>query len=307
MSYSRRATHAAPNGSGWYESIPSLLKQSLDKWMAGAVTLLPHRLLGIIAPHAGLSYGGATAGKSYAVMREYLQSERGAAVDTIFILGPSHHKGFPGIELSAASQYETPFGPIPVNHEAVQNIVRLCDSKKIPVGLTNQKTDEREHSIELQLPFIASVLADRPVKLVPIIVGFMDEKMERSLSSVLEVFFSDRRNIFVFSSDFCHWGERFGYTYRYKSEKTCPVVADAIEAMDMRAVELLSTKDVKGWYRYFEETENTICGRHPIGVGMHFWAAQPSSSVSLQGYSQSSRAMKVNDSSVSYAAATIYV
>lgn len=332
MSYIRKATHAAPHGTGWYESIPDKLRSSIENWLALASTgsgkgsesgkisesegrLPSGRLLGVIAPHAGLRYGGPTAATAYRVAQEYLRSDAGQRVETIFIMGPSHHKGFRGIEISDASVLQTPLGDIPVHVEVVKDIVRRLRSRHIPISPTSQKTDEEEHSIEMQLPFISAVLPATPpkgissVQLVPMIVGFMDQEMEEETSLALQPYFEDEKNFFVFSSDFSHWGRRFEYTYEYreKGRDAFKSIADAIQAMDLKAVDILAAKDVRGWYRYFDETDNTICGRHPIGIGLHYWHKLPSASVQLRGYAQSNRVTSTKDSSVSYAAATIFV
>eukprot|EP00796_Vickermania_ingenoplastis_P004914 gene4914-3526_t len=303
MSYIRRATHSGPRGSGWYESVPELLRKNVEAWMAPGdrvpgpeAPVLQKRLLGIISPHAGLRFGGPTAGKAYAVLKQYLGTDMGSRVRSIVIMGPSHHKGFPGMEMSDASAYDTPLGALPVNREVVKNIIQQCRAKHIPVKPTFQDTDETEHSLELQLPFIAALDASRQFSLVPIIVGIMNREMEEDVSAVLKPYLEDPQYLFIFSSDFCHWGQRFGYTYMYEPKKHASI-ADSIEAMDRKGVELLAAKNMNEWYDYLDKTKNTICGRHPISVGLQYWAKLSSSSVQLQGYSQSNRVTNPSDGS----------
>lgn len=79
--------------------------------------------------------------------------------------------------------------------------------------------DEAEHSIEMQLPYIAKVMADfkDSFTIVPILVGSLTVGEEALYGSILAPYLSDPQNLFVISSDFCHWGQRFRYTYYDKS------------------------------------------------------------------------------------------
>ena len=82
--------------------------------------------------------------------------------------------------------------------------------------------DEDEHSLEMHLPYIYKMLSlkntnfqndSTSVPLVPIMVGNTDAAIEAHYGSLLAPYLSDPSNVFVISSDFCHWGSRFRYTY----------------------------------------------------------------------------------------------
>lgn len=85
----------------------------------------------------------------------------------------------------------------------------------------SRRIDEREHSLELHLPYIHRRLQlqypDRPASeyppLVPIMVGSTNAETERAVGALLAPYLADPSNAFIISSDFCHWGLRFGYTY----------------------------------------------------------------------------------------------
>lgn len=76
-----------------------------------------------------------------------------------------------------------------------------------PLGMDS---DEAEHSLEMQFPFLKAILAAE-AKVVPIIVGELSEENEKRFAESLQAFFEQPANVFIASSDFCHWGERFGY------------------------------------------------------------------------------------------------
>lgn len=328
MSYTRSASHAAPNGRGWYEAIPERLRSIIDQYFVQVDSqhrIEGHgdrRMTGIIAPHAGIDYSGETAACAYAFLRHYLypsdSTGMGAKVERIFIIGPSHQKGFEGFEISAASAYDTPFGAIPVDTAAAAAVMKAMNDAGISTNRTSRRTDEAEHSIEMQTPFLSHVLHFPPpkstatapaierVSILPMIIGWTDRNDEQRICDVLRPYFSDPRNFFVFSSDFCHWGSRFSYTYHFKKAEFANI-GDSIIAMDHAAMELLEAKNLDGWYSYLKKTENTICGRAAIGVGLHRWAAlKETAHVEFVGYSQSNKCADSKDSSVSYAAAIIF-
>ena len=80
--------------------------------------------------------------------------------------------------------------------------------------------DEDEHSIEMQLSFIAKVMepiGPNGFKIVPILVGSLSTDKEEMYGRLLAKYLADPSNVFVISSDFCHWGARFSFQYYEKS------------------------------------------------------------------------------------------
>ena len=114
-------------------------------------------------------------------------------------------------------------------------------------------------------------------------------------------YLDDPSHLFVISSDFCHWGRRFGFMHHDRSEG--PVHA-SIEALDRRGMALIERGDGAAFAAYLAAHGNTICGRHPIGVFLACAAAcRTPLATRFTHYAQSSRAMTQADSSVSYATA----
>ncbi len=75
----------------------------------------------------------------------------------------------------------------------------------------------------------------------------------------------DDANVFIVSSDFCHWGANFDY---YHHEKPLEIW-QSVEKLDRQGMQLIECHDHAGYHKYLDQTENTICGRHPIGVFMN--------------------------------------
>ena len=74
------------------------------------------------------------------------------------------------------------------------------------------EADEDEHSIEMHLPYIARVMAGTPFTVVPVLVGSLSPEKEAKYGRIFAKYLADPANLFIISSDFCHWGQRFRYT-----------------------------------------------------------------------------------------------
>lgn len=167
----------------------------------------------------------------------------------------------------------------------------------------NKHVDEDEHSLEMHLPYIAKMMKGTSFKLVPIMVGALSYSAEKQFGEILAPYFEDPRNFFVVSSDFCHWGSRFRYTYY---EKDHGPIYKSIEALDKRGMDLIEKRDPRGFHSYLQEYENTICGRHPILVFLHLvQATNRETEIQFVRYEQSSQVKSRGDSSVSYASALV--
>lgn len=164
----------------------------------------------------------------------------------IFILGPSHHYPLSTLALPSLTSYYTPLSddPLPLDLELIS---KLSSSKAVrPNGSSigfatmTRAIDEDEHSIEMHLPYIHRLLQlqhpNTPTSqyppLVPIMVGSTSVTTESAFGALLAPYLADPSNAFVISSDFCHWGLRFHYTYYVpqapKPGPTLPISNDAL-------------------------------------------------------------------------------
>ncbi|KAI7727481.1 hypothetical protein M8C21_032946 [Ambrosia artemisiifolia] len=161
--------------------------------------------------------------------------------------------------------------------------------------------DEAEHSMEMHLPYLAKVFNGYAVKVVPIMVGAVSTENEAMYGRLLAKYIDDPTNFFSVSSDFCHWGSRFNYMHYDK--KHGPIYK-SIEALDKTGMETIETGDPDEFKQYLLETDNTICGRHPISVFLHM-SKNCSTKIKIKfiRYEQSSQCKSTRDSSVSYASA----
>eukprot|EP00744_Colponema_vietnamica_P011462 GILI01016127.1.p1 GENE.GILI01016127.1~~GILI01016127.1.p1 ORF type:complete len:292 (+),score=85.72 GILI01016127.1:834-1709(+) len=279
----RRASHSG----SWYSADAAELESQLEAWLAAA-QFSENAARAIIAPHAGYRYSGPTAAWAYRHIDP-------SAISRVFLLGPSHHHYLDCCALSSCVSYATPLGSIPVDSRTVAALKSAGEFE-----VMSKQVDEDEHSLEMHLPFIKKVMQGHPFTLVPILVGSLDDASERYYGSLLAPYLADPSNLFVISSDFCHWGERFQYQ---RVDRDAPSIAASIEALDRRGMAVIEQQDPRGWRSYLKETRNTVCGRHPIGVLLQAISQCPLPlHTKFVHYAQSSACQSMQDSSVSYAA-----
>lgn len=287
----RLATHAG----SWYSDNGATLASEMEGWLGDVPDSCQARA--VIAPHAGFSYSGPTAAFAYKNMDL-------TGIDRIFVLGPSHHFYLKGCALTGCSQYQTPCGNLQID--------LAMNEELLATGIFEENmtldVDQDEHSIEMQLPYIAHAIAatGRPtIKVVPILVGALDARAEALYGSTLAKYLDNPSIFFAISSDFCHWGTRFDYT-PYK--KDFGPIHKYIEALDFEGIKCIQKKDPALFHSYLKRTKNTICGRHPIAVLLNaIESAQTDFEVSFNRYAQSSPCTRLDESSVSYASAVVTV
>jgi len=326
-----RGTRCASHAGSWYPSDPSNLRAELQfhldavqqsvaldqshRFLLGRQSVAPKAL---IVPHAGLRFCGDTAAHAYARLVP-------SSVQRIVVLGPLHHKRIQGCALpvEGTSAYETPVGDIPLDTEALDKLRRTGDFMELDTA-----DDETEHSIEMQLPFLALRMAEANAPgrsaccLLPVFVGRLQPEALPMYAKHLSPYLQDPATMFVISSDFCHWGAKFGYVPFLESSgpphlqlRAVPGMGCApeanpinacIEALDQRAIDLICRQDSNGFRKYLEKEGNTICGRNAISIFLELLGAHRGKfRVSFVHYSQSRMLGQFpaeEDSSVSYAA-----
>jgi len=294
--YVRAASHAG----SWYSDKPRELGAQLDGWLATAreaAGAMPTGIRGVIAPHAGYSYSGPTAAHAFARLGAALTE----STRRIVLLGPSHHVALRKCAVSGASRCETPLGNLEVDANVRDALVATG-----VFGTTPQQVDEDEHSLEMMFSYVRRLLSERGlegVTVVPIMVGHMSPRGLQQAAAALAPYLADAANLFVVSSDFCHWGRRFGYQPHDPSRGE---VHEFISELDHEGMGLIESQDPEAFAAYLERTHNTICGRMPIMLFLYAMrAAERAYSTRFVAYAQSSPARTSRDSSVSYASAVV--
>ncbi|KAJ3507715.1 hypothetical protein NLJ89_g6146 [Agrocybe chaxingu] len=301
------------------------LDKELSQWLqkAGDETEEPYPIKGgkaVIAPHAGYSYSGPAAAWAY-------KSIDTTGIKRVFILGPSHHFYLEGCALSKCKTYATPIGELSLDLDTIKELKATGKFESMGV-----QADEDEHSIEMHIPYVRKVFEGQDIRIVPIVVGSISKEKEALFGEILSPYLAREDTFFVISSDFCHWGTRFSYTFYYQepapseaagirlSRNAEPSPSHPIhqsiaqldhEAMDILTVPPATATDAHSRFAdYLARTKNTICGRHPIGVlfgALSKLEREKNIKPTLKWvrYEQSSQCHDIRDSSVSYASAYI--
>lgn len=143
----------------------------------------------IIAPHAGYVYSGAVAGSAYAALNGIAPHIR-----RVVLLGPAHRVAVQGLALPGADAFATPLGSVEVDVEAAQAIAHL------PQVSISPQAHALEHSLEVQLPFLQSVLTS--FKVLPLAVGMASPE---EVAEVLDLLWGGDETLIVVSSDLSHY------------------------------------------------------------------------------------------------------
>ncbi|KAM6368307.1 protein MEMO1 isoform 1-T2 [Alca torda] len=289
----REASHAG----SWYTASGPQLNAQLEGWLSQVQsTKRPARA--IIAPHAGYTYCGSCAAHAYKQVDPNITRK-------IFILGPSHHVPLSRCALSSVDIYRTPLYDLRIDQKIYGELWKTGMFERMSL-----QTDEDEHSIEMHLPYTAKAMESHKDEftIIPVLVGALSESKEQEFGKLFSKYLADPSNLFVVSSDFCHWGQRFRYSYYDESQGE---IYRSIEHLDKMGMSIIEQLDPVSFSNYLKKYHNTICGRHPIGVLLNaineLQKNGMNMSFSFLNYAQSSQCRNWQDSSVSYAAGALMV
>ena len=143
----------------------------------------------LIAPHAGYIYSGTTAATAYATLTEPEKIRR------VIVLGPAHRVAFDGFAIPSVDAFQTPLGQMAVDKGARDAVAGRPDVH------VRDDAHEREHSLEVHLPFLQMVLADN-VTVLPIVVGGVQPGQ---VAELLETLWGGEETLIVISTDLSHY------------------------------------------------------------------------------------------------------
>ncbi len=170
-------------------SIAQWLEQAARTAAAASQTGTGAAPKALIVPHAGYVYSGATAAQAYALLAPQRHKIR-----RVLLLGPVHRVPVRGLALPDADAFETPLGRVEIDAEAVAELQGL------PQVTRSRAAHAQEHSLEVQLPFLQTVLTD--FKLLPLAVG---DASPAEVAEVIERLWGGPETLIVISSDLSHF------------------------------------------------------------------------------------------------------
>ena len=227
----RAALVRAPAVAGsWYPGAEAALRAAVRAHLAAADEVRAHLaavdeapsgdIVGIIVPHAGLVYSGPVAAHAYRALA-------GRDYDVAVLVGPSHFVGFDGVAVYPSGAFATPLGPVPVASE-------IADRLMTAPGITTHPTAHiREHSLEMQLPFLRLVLPE--IAIVPLVMGCQERGTILALAEALTETLAGLTPLLVASTDLSHYFD-----------------ADRAAALDHVVIDYVSRFDADGLLAEYE-------------------------------------------------------
>ncbi|HEX9942609.1 MAG TPA: AmmeMemoRadiSam system protein B [Thermoanaerobaculia bacterium] len=143
----------------------------------------------VIAPHAGYVYSGAIAGSAFRTLAAAAE-----AIRRVVLVGPAHYVPIRGLALPGHQRFATPLGEVTVDPQGAQAALRMPQVRIVP------EAHAREHSLEVELPFLQSLLGEFEV--VPLVAG---EASGEEVAEVLERLWGGPETLVVISSDLSHY------------------------------------------------------------------------------------------------------
>lgn len=178
----------------WYPGTRGALTREVDALVEEAAlpqNLPGGRLIALVSPHAGMMFSGGVAAHAY-------RAAAGLDVAVVALVGPSHFVGFDGVAIYDRGAFETPLGLAAVDEEAAAAIMTAS-----PLVRPYAAAHAREHSLEMQLPFLRRLLPDAGI--VPMVIGYQSRQTIVALGDALAAGLRGRRALLVASTDLSHY------------------------------------------------------------------------------------------------------
>jgi AmmeMemoRadiSam system protein B len=224
----------------WYPADPARLTGELRSYLDAADTLPTRdsppataRLFALVCPHAGLMYSGPVAAHAYRLLRQ-------RPFEVVVLVGPSHYVAFEGVSIWPAGAFATPLGNLPIDEALASDIAAAC-----PVVVERTDAHAREHSLEMQLPFLAYLAPGVPI--VPLVMGHQTRATATALGDALARALDNRRALLVASSDLSHYFD-----------------AATAAALDREVVGDVDRLDAEALMTRLERRPEHACGGGPI-------------------------------------------
>ncbi len=262
-----------PNVSGqFYSSNPEVLSVSIDNFILSAdvkPSQNPVRI--IIAPHAGYVFSGGVAAYGYKAASQ-------GNYKTIIVIGLSHFVDFEGFAIWPKGDFRTPLGDISVDEEFCQKLISATEKiKPFP------KAFEKEHSLEVQLPFLQKTF--KGYRVVPLLTGRPSFDDCRALAAALNDAVGNRRDVLVVvSTDMSH----------YHDDSTA-------RAMDSKTLSFIKNLDIENFWKKSLNRESEMCGFVGVTTGLLYAKLRGLNSVDVLRYANSADVTSDKSRVVGYA------
>ncbi|NMC54225.1 MAG: AmmeMemoRadiSam system protein B [Chloroflexi bacterium] len=272
-------TRPSPIAGVWYSGDPGTLALQIDHYIEDAhLPELEGELIAVIAPHAGYQYSGRTAGYAF-------RAVRGLAPRIVAVVSPYHNFHTAALLTSAHQAYKTPLGEVPVDQERLKQFLQLLQAR----GLTSVKAlhQDREHSLEIELPFLQRALA-QPFSLLPVMLRSRMAGQVETVGKALAEVLRGQPALMVASTDLSH----------FYPEDT----ANSLDQEILHQMELFSPQGV---LEVEEQGRGFACGGAAVAAVL--WAARELGATQVRVVHHSTSGDETQDTSsvVGYGAAVV--
>lgn len=229
-----------PNVAGqFYPADKAALSRQIDLLLEkSAPERIGADIFCLISPHAGYDYSGPTAAFGY-------KAVQGKPYRTVVIIGPSHYYGFSGVSVYANGKFRTPLGELEIDSDFTQKIINPGQNISfIPEAF------DKEHSVEVQLPFLQKTLVD--FKIIPVIVGDCEYQTLKNLSDGLIKAIGQRKDVLIVAST--------DLTHSYDYQQT-----EIIDRLNLSFLQKMSPDEL---YAKLKEGAAQMCGGYPVVAAM---------------------------------------
>ena len=270
-------TRPAAVAGTWYPGTAGALTRDVDAHLQAASEWADGTIRAIVAPHAGLMFSGPVGAYAY-------KAAATQAFDVAVLVGPSHYLAFDGVALYPDGAFATPLGDVMIDEQGARKIA----ASSIVHTLAN--AHQREHSLEMQLPFLRRLLPE--TRIVPLLMGRQTRATITGLAEALARAFQDRAALLVASTDLSHYFD-----------------AQTAQSLDGSVQELISAFDADALLEHFqhypehERGRFVACGGGPLISVMMAARALGASDARVLRYSHSGEVSGDYDGVVGYVAA----
>ena len=228
----RQDIRTAAVAGTWYPGAAGALTAAVDRYLAAPMREASGDVVALIAPHAGLTYSGPVAAHAYHLLR-------GRTFDVVALVGPSHFLAFDGVAVWPRGGFATPLGVAAIDEACVDRLMA-----ETTIVHERPAAHMREHSIEMQLPFLRRLAPD--ARIVPLVIGRQTADTARALGDALASALRGRRALLVASTDLSHYHERA-----------------AAAALDAVVIDCVARCDADGLQAAIDVNPDHACGGGP--------------------------------------------
>jgi AmmeMemoRadiSam system protein B/AmmeMemoRadiSam system protein A len=222
----------------FYPADKKALSNTLDTFFNNTpAQKISGKIISIAVPHAGYPFSGPTATYAYKTIV-------GKDIETVIMLGPSHHAYFEGIAVYGEGAWKTPLGEVAIDTNLAKALI-----KQNPLIKNMPEVHAQEHSLEVQVPFLQKSLTD--FKIVPIMLMEPTYDECEMLAQAIAKVVKNKNILLLASSDLYH-----GYSY------------DECNQIDSVTLSYLKNFDPSGMYQALLKGSAQACGGFPIVVMM---------------------------------------